>query len=219
LNRTIAVQVSQAKHLFDHVKLVERHIDEVDSEKQQYAAEVQRLREVILSLEKRALSTNEHVERLKHEAKKHESDQRDLDAARFGMHYLETKITLLSNENRLLTQKVGLQGLGDATLSKRLAEKSKEFDDLAAELRETKASQRGVESRIHGEVSEMQQEMLRLRIHAEQTQSEVIRLNMVVQECDSVIAKQQRVIGDLEASKADGGRLSDDNYILRTESD
>ena len=197
LCRTSAVQVSQAKHLFDHVKLAERHIDEVDSEKQQYAAEVQRLRQMILSLEKRARDTNEHVERLKHEAKMHESEKRDLDAARFGMHDLETKITLLSNENRLLTQKVGLQGLGDATLSKRLAEKSKEFDDLAAELRETKASQRGVESRIHGEVSEMQQEMLRLRIHAEQTQSEVIRLNMVVHECDSVIAKQRQLISDL----------------------
>ena len=88
------MQVTQAKHLFDHVKLAERHIDEIDSEKQQYAAEVQRLREMILSLEKKARSANEHVERLKHEAKMHESDQRDLDAARFGMHDLETKITL-----------------------------------------------------------------------------------------------------------------------------
>ena len=52
LTRTSAVQVSPAKHLFDHAKLAERHIDEVDSDKQQYAAEVQRLREMILSLEK-----------------------------------------------------------------------------------------------------------------------------------------------------------------------
>lgn len=52
LNRTTAVQVTQARHLFDHVKLAERRIDEVDGEKQQYAAEVQRLRDMILSLEK-----------------------------------------------------------------------------------------------------------------------------------------------------------------------
>ena len=51
-SRTTAVQVTQAKHLFDHVKLAERRIDEVDSERQQYAAEVQRLRDMVLSLEK-----------------------------------------------------------------------------------------------------------------------------------------------------------------------
>ena len=51
LTRTSTAQVTQAKHLFDHVKLAERHIDEVDSERQQYAAEVQRLRELVLSLE------------------------------------------------------------------------------------------------------------------------------------------------------------------------
>ena len=135
------------------------------------------------------------------------------------MHDLETKITLLSNENRLLTQKVGSQGLGEATLSKRLAEKSKEFDDLAAELREMKASQRVVENRIREEVSEMQQDNLRLRSHAEQAQAEIIRLNVVIKECDTVITKQKQLIGDLEKSKADDGRLPDHNYILRTESD
>ena len=201
LNRTSAVQVSQAKHLFDYVKLAERRIDEVDSEKQQYAAEVQRLRELVLSLEKRARDTNAFVERLKHEANMHESDKRDLDAARFGMHDLETKITLLSNENRTLTQKVGSQGVGEATLSKKLAEKSKEFDDLAVELREIKASQGVAENQIREEVSKLQQENLRLRIHAEQAQAEIIRLNVVIKECDTVIAKQKQLIGDLESQK------------------
>ena len=65
LNRTTAAQVTQAKHLFDHVKLAERRIDEVDSEKQQYAAEVQRLRGMVLPLEKRARGTDGLVEEAK----------------------------------------------------------------------------------------------------------------------------------------------------------
>ena len=51
------------------MKLAERHIDEVDSEKQQYAAEVQRLRELVLSLEKRIRETEGIIEKLKYDAK------------------------------------------------------------------------------------------------------------------------------------------------------
>ena len=37
--RTSIAQAKQAKHLFEHVRLAERHIDEMDSEKQQYAVD------------------------------------------------------------------------------------------------------------------------------------------------------------------------------------
>ena len=39
LTRTSNAQVTQAKHLFEHVRLAERQIDEMDSEKQQYAVD------------------------------------------------------------------------------------------------------------------------------------------------------------------------------------
>ena len=84
------------------MKLAERHIDEVDSEKQQYAAEVQRLRELVLSLEKRIRETEGMIERLKYDAKmqhtKFETKEQDLYAAVFRMHELETRVTMLSDE-------------------------------------------------------------------------------------------------------------------------
>ena len=58
------------------------------------------------------------MKKLKYEAKmqhtKFVSNEQDLNAAMFRMHELETRLTLLSDENRTLTQKVGLQGVGEA---------------------------------------------------------------------------------------------------------
>ena len=39
LSRTSTAQATRAKRLFDHVRLAERRIDEMDSDKQQYIAE------------------------------------------------------------------------------------------------------------------------------------------------------------------------------------
>ena len=66
--------------------------------------------------------------------KKFATKEQDLYAAVFRMHELETRVTLHSDENRFLIQKMGKQGTGEAALSKKLAEKSKEFDDLNARL-------------------------------------------------------------------------------------
>ena len=49
--RISTAEVTQARRLHDHVRLAERHVDEVDSESQQYAVEGARLRELVLSLE------------------------------------------------------------------------------------------------------------------------------------------------------------------------
>ena len=69
LSRTTTAQATQARHLFDHVRLAERHIDVVDSEKQQHAAENTRLREIVLTFEKRIHETEAMVESLRYEAK------------------------------------------------------------------------------------------------------------------------------------------------------
>ena len=145
MTRTSTEQVTQAQHLFDHVKLAERHIDEVDSETQQYVAEVQRLRELVLSLGKRIRETEGMIKSLKYDAKmqhtKFETKEQDLNAAVFRMHELESVITVLSDEHCSLTQQIGRQGTGEAALAKRLAEKSKEFDDLTAKLGSMQSSQ------------------------------------------------------------------------------
>ena len=99
LARTSTAQVTQAKHLFDHVRLAERRIGEVDGEKQQYAAENDWLRERVLSLEKRIRNTEGLVESLRREAKmqraKFTSKGQDLNAAVFRAHELE-KETLVA---------------------------------------------------------------------------------------------------------------------------
>ena len=168
LSRRTTAHVTQAKHLFEHGKLAERRIDEVDSEKQQYAAEVQGLREVVLSLEKRARETEGLVERLKYVAKmqhtKFTTKEQDLNAAVFRMHELETRVTLLGDENRTLAQKVGIQGAGEAALGKKLAEKPKDFDDLTARLKSMQTSQSMAEIHIRDEVTKRQQENLKLHI-------------------------------------------------------
>ena len=130
---------------------------------------------------------------------------------------LKKRLTLLSDENRTLTQKVGLQGAGEAALSKKLAEKLKEFDDLATKLRSMQTSQGMTESHIRDEVAKIHQENLKLRIQTEHAQAEITRLGVLIGERDTVIMKQKQLIGGLEKTKTDGGRLPDHNYILRTE--
>ena len=56
LQRISTTQVAQAHHLQDHVRVAERHIDEVDSERQ-------------LSLEKRIREVEGMVENLRHDSK------------------------------------------------------------------------------------------------------------------------------------------------------
>ena len=101
------------------------------------------------------------------------------------MHELETRVTLLGDENRTLTQKVGLQGAGEAALSKKLAEKSKEFDDLATKLRSMQTSQSMAESHIR----KIQQENVKLRIQTEHAQAEITRLGVLIGERDTAIMK------------------------------
>ena len=98
---------------------------------------------------------------------------------------------------------MGSQSAGEAA-SKRLAEKSKEFDDLVAKLRSMQTSQGMADSHLRGEVTKVQQENLKLRTQAEHAQAEITRLGMVIGECNTVIARQQQLIGELEKSKTDG---------------
>ena len=72
----------------------------------------------------------------------------------------KSRLTLLSDENRTLSQKVGLQGAGEAAMSEKLAEKSKEFDDLTARLESTQSSQGVMDHRIREELTNIQQETL-----------------------------------------------------------
>ena len=121
------------------------------------------------------------------------TNEQDLNAAMFRMHALETRLTLLSDENRTLTQKVGLQGAGEAALRKMLAEKSKEFDDLATKLRSMQTSQSMAESHIRDEVTKIQQESLKLHIQAGHAQAEITRLCEMIGERDTVIMNQKTV--------------------------
>ena len=106
------------------------------AKKQQYVVEGARLREIGLSLERRIRDTERLVEGLRYEAKMQHArftcTEQDLNAAVFRTHELETRLTLLNAEHRSLNQKMGSAGMTDFALTKKFAEKSKEFDDLTA---------------------------------------------------------------------------------------
>ena len=126
---------------------------------------------------------------------KFETKTQDLYAAVFRMHELETRVTLLSDENRSLTQKMGKQGTGEAALAKKLAEKSKEFDDLTAKLGSMQSSSQGVmENRIREEANKIQQEHFKLHVQAEHAQAEIARLGGMIEEREVVIKKSEQLM-------------------------
>ena len=110
--------------------------------------------------EKRIRETEGIIEKLKYDAKmqhtKFKTQEQDLYAAVFRMHELETRVTMLIDENRPLAQQMGKQGTGEAALAKRLAEKSKEFDDLTAKLGSMQSSQGMMENRMREEENKIQ---------------------------------------------------------------
>ena len=75
-------------------------------------------------------------------------------------------------------------------------------------------SQSMAENHIRDEATKIQQENLKLRIQTEHAQAEITRLGVLIGERDTVIMKQKQLIGELEKSKTDGGRLPDHNYIF-----
>ena len=153
---------------------------------------------------------------------KFETKEQDLYAAVFRMHELETRVTMLSDENRSLTQKMGKQGTGEAALAKKLAEKSKEFDDLTAKLGSMQSSSQGVmENRIREEVNKIQQEHFKLHVQAEHAQAEIARLGGMIEEREVVIKSQKRTIDDLEELmvRIRDEYAPDSGYSLRTERD
>ena len=86
---------------------------------------------------------------------------------------------------------MGKQGTGEAALAKKLAEKSKEFDDLTAKLGSMQSSQGAMENRIREEVNKIQQERLKLHVQAEHAQAEIARLGGIIEEREAVIMSQK----------------------------
>ena len=114
------------------------------------------------------------------------------------------------------------QGTGEAALAKKLAEKSKEFDDLTAKLGSMQSSSQGVmENRIREEANKIQQEHFKLHVQAEHAQAEIARLGGMIEEREVVIKSQKRTIDDLEELmvRIRDEYAPDSSYILRTESD
>ena len=103
LQRRSSTQVAQSQHLKDHVRLAERHIDKVGTERQQYATENARLRAKILSMEKRIREVEGIVDNLRHDSQLPHSKivtaEQDFNAATFWTQELETKLTLLEDRN------------------------------------------------------------------------------------------------------------------------
>ena len=84
---------------------------------------------------------------------KYTSKEQDHNAAVFRTHELETRLTLLSDENLSLTQHMGSTGHNERVLTEKLAEKSQEFDDLAARFEAMRASHNVEETRTRDEFS------------------------------------------------------------------
>ena len=102
--------MTQARRLQDRVRRAERHINEVDSERQQYAAENVRLREVMLPLEKRIREVEGMVENLMHDAKVQQSSfaprEHDFNVATFRAQELDPTLTWLVDPSKSLSQQL-----------------------------------------------------------------------------------------------------------------
>ena len=79
------------------------------------------------------------------------SKEQEHNAAVFKTHELETRLMLLTDENRSLNLRMGSVDHNELATKRQLDEKSKEFDDLTARFEAMHASQGVTESRIRDE--------------------------------------------------------------------
>ena len=163
------------------------------------------------------------VETLRHEANmqraQYTSKEQYHNAAVFRMHEFETRATLLSDENRSLAQQMGSTGQKEHALTERLAEKAKEFDDLATMFETLRAFHNVGEARIRDELSAIKSENPLMSAQAEHARSEMTSLSKILRDCESVIALQKANIDELDRSASSGDLGCDPNYILNVESD
>ena len=102
----------------------------------------------------------------------------------------------------------------ELALNKKLAENSKEFDDLVARFEAMRASQGATENRIRDEVARIQQENLKLHVQVEQAHAEVAKLGRVIGDRENIIMQQKCQIDELEKSKTPDALMRGPSYIL-----
>ena len=85
---------------------------------------------------------------------------------------MESRLTLLTDEIRSMNFKMGSIEQHELAAKRKLAEKSKEFDDLTARFEAIHTSQGETESLIRDEIAMIQQENLKLHVQVEHSHAE-----------------------------------------------